>query len=238
MQSFERSHFGLSSHHWAMGCYLFQRIGQWVIDVLEVYLIHWIQMASLFQVWDEFEDYSERFRKTLYYGRIPSSDRLSLPVTELCVKQFNDLGIGDLEEKLNSLNVSRAADITRETCASPTSLVLALLYLDRLRSTNPKYLASISSTDLFLISLVSEKTCRAVKKQIYMCFQWMLQMVTSKFLYDDGEEDEVFNDEWATSGQMEKKELNKLELDFLMAIDWNIFVSPDEFEVYRSNEIL
>jgi hypothetical protein len=32
-------------------------------------------------------------------------------------------------------------------------------------------------------------------------------MVASKFLHDDGEEDEVFNDEWATSASMEKKDL-------------------------------
>ena len=52
------------------------------------------------------------------------------------------------------------------------------MYLDRLRSSNTKYLSTISSTDLFLVSL----------------------MVASKYLYDDGEEDEVFNDEWAASG--------------------------------------
>jgi hypothetical protein len=55
-------------------------------------------------------------------------------------------------------------------------------------------------------------------------------MVSSKFLHDDGEEDEVFNDEWANSGGMEKKELNKLELKFLTAIDWNIYVSPEDYE--------
>ena len=47
---------------------------------------------------------------------------------------------------------------------------------------------------------------------------------------DDGEEDEVFNEEWAKSGAMEKKELNELELNFLSAIDWSIYVSPNEYE--------
>lgn len=55
-------------------------------------------------------------------------------------------------------------------------------------------------------------------------------MVASKFLHDDGEEDEVFNEEWAKSGAMEKKELNELELNFLSAIDWSIYVSSDEYE--------
>lgn len=125
-------------------------------------------------------------------------------MTEFCVAEFN----ADLESKLDNLDVARAAEITRETCASPTSLVLALMYLDRLRSHNPKYLQSVSSTDLFLVSL----------------------MVASKYLYDDGEEDEVFNDEWASSGNLEKKELNRLELEFLSAIDWNLYINPKEFE--------
>ena len=134
--------------------------------------------------------------------------QFSFAFSELCVAKFNTRDLEGIEMKLDRLNIDKAAEITRETCSSPTSLVLALLYLDRLRSTNPKYLNNISPTDLFLVSL----------------------MVASKFLHDDGEEDEVFNDEWANSGGMEKKELNNLELDFLTAIDWKIYVSPDEYE--------
>lgn len=124
--------------------------------------------------------------------------------------KFNELNLDEslVMTKLNRLDVSKAGEITKETCSSPTSLVLALMYLDRLRHNNTKYLSSISSTDLFLVSL----------------------MVASKFLHDDGEEDEVFNDEWASSGGMDKKELNKLEMDFLTAIDWNIYVSPNDYE--------
>merc|ERR1711894_365379 len=74
-------------------------------------------------IWKDFEDTTERFRKSLYYGRIPSSDRFSLPVTELCVANFNHLGLEGLEKKLDRLSIDRAAEITRETCSSPTSLV-------------------------------------------------------------------------------------------------------------------
>lgn len=155
------------------------------------------------QIFEEYKENNGRFCKTLYYGRLPNSDRLSLPVTELCVQRFNSF-----EEKISQLDIGRAGDIGRETCSSPTSLVLALLYLDRLRGTNASYLSKVSSTDLFLISL----------------------MVASKYLHDDGEDDEVFNDEWATSGRMEKSELNKLELEFLAAIDWDLYASNPEFE--------
>lgn len=160
------------------------------------------------QIFEEHDALSQRFRKTMYYGQLPTSgDRFSLSMTELCVEQFNDMGLEALEAKLNKLDMERAAEITKNTCASPTSLILALLYLDRLRNSNPTYLHSISSTDLFLVSL----------------------MVASKFLHDDGEEDEVFNDEWATSASMEKKDLNKLEIEFLVAIDWNVYASNDDF---------
>ena len=45
---------------------------------------------------------------------------------ELCVSSFNNLGLEGLESKLDRLDVSRAAEITRDTCASPTSLVSEL----------------------------------------------------------------------------------------------------------------
>jgi hypothetical protein len=43
-------------------------------------------------------------------------------------------------------------------------------------------------------------------------------MVASKFLNDDGESDEVFNDEWAASAGLTLKDINQLERDFLQAI--------------------
>lgn len=43
-------------------------------------------------------------------------------------------------------------------------------------------------------------------------------MVASKFLNDDGEEDEVVNAEWATSAKLDLSKLNELEREFLQAI--------------------
>lgn len=43
-------------------------------------------------------------------------------------------------------------------------------------------------------------------------------MVASKFLHDDGEEDEVFNTEWAQSGHLSIAKMNRLEKEFLKAI--------------------
>ena len=43
-------------------------------------------------------------------------------------------------------------------------------------------------------------------------------MVASKFLNDEGIDDEVINSEFASSAKMDLKDLNNLERDFLLAI--------------------
>lgn len=160
------------------------------------------------QVFPEHSSQEIHYQRSLYFGALPATDRPSLPLTRLAVDQFTSSGLDALGQKLGRLDMSRAADISRQACAGPNSLVLALLYLDRLRRRNPDYLTTVSSADLFLVSL----------------------MVASKFLHDDGEEDEVFNDEWASSGGMDTKELNRLEVKFLAAMDWRIFVDQAEFQ--------
>lgn len=49
-------------------------------------------------------------------------------------------------------------------------------------------------------------------------------MMASKFLYDEGVDDEVFNDEWAASADMETEDVNELERQFLSAIVSRIFM--------------
>lgn len=43
-------------------------------------------------------------------------------------------------------------------------------------------------------------------------------MVASKYLYDEGEEEEVFNDEWGAAGKLDVQTINNLEMNFLNAI--------------------
>jgi hypothetical protein len=43
-------------------------------------------------------------------------------------------------------------------------------------------------------------------------------MVASKFLNDEGEEDEVINSEWANSAKIDLTDLNQIERQFLQAI--------------------
>lgn len=40
----------------------------------------------------------------------------------------------------------------------------------------------------------------------------------------------MYNDEWAEFGNLDLEDLNRLERDFLGAIDWSCYVAPDSFE--------
>ncbi|XP_022124375.1 uncharacterized protein LOC110999568 isoform X2 [Pieris rapae] len=106
------------------------------------------------------------------------------------------------------LHADQAASIARSACVSPCALVLAILYLERLKLCNPDYLTATSPADLFLVSL----------------------MVSNKFLQDDGEDDEVICSEWAASGGLDLHQLNKLEADFLNAIEWNLYINEKTFK--------
>lgn len=157
-----------------------------------------------FQLFGDHAALSDRIRKTLYYGKLPSTDRPSMALTELSVEVFSAVLPND---GLKVLDMHYASTVSRKACITPCSMMLAMVYLDQLRHKNPHYMNSVSSCDLFLVSM----------------------LVASKFLYDDGEEDEVFNNEWAASADLELKDLNVMEREFLDALDWHLFVKPKAF---------
>ncbi|XP_066586896.1 protein CNPPD1 [Prorops nasuta] len=150
------------------------------------------------------EEFLNRITKSLYYAKLPATDCLSLPVTELAAELFSE---ARTEHSLERLHMEEASEISRNACVSPCSLVLALLYLERLKDCNPDYLQQVAPSELFLVSL----------------------MVASKFLNDDGEEDDVYNTEWAESGGLTVLEINQLEKEFLKAIDWSVFIHDKDF---------
>lgn len=156
---------------------------------------------------------TERVRKRLYYGldKDVSLDALSCPVTDIAVEIFQK----SAPSPIRKLQKKYAAHVSREACISPCAMMLALVYIERLRHRNPEYLQKISSSDLFLISM----------------------MVASKYLYDEGEEEEVFNDEWGAAGKLDVKTINNLEMNFLNAIEWSLFTEPgDLFDILSQLE--
>lgn len=142
--------------------------------------------------------------KTFYYGKLPTLERLSLPVTETAVEIYAE---ATAHKTLERLCVSKASEISRNACMSPCSFVLALMYLDRLKSANPAYFEKVTPSELFLISI----------------------MVATKFLNDSGEEDDVLNSEWACSMGLPLKDVNLLEKNFLNAIDWKVHMDQSDF---------
>uniref|UniRef100_A0A3Q2Y4X0 Protein CNPPD1 n=1 Tax=Hippocampus comes TaxID=109280 RepID=A0A3Q2Y4X0_HIPCM len=166
---------------------------------------------------------SERLRKRLYYGldRDVSLEVLSSPMTDIAVELFRK----SAPSPIRKLHKKYAVHVSREACISPCAMMLALVYIERLRNRNPEYLQKISSSDLFLISM----------------------MVASKYLYDEGEEEEVFNDEWGAAGKLDVESVNNLEMNFLNAIDWSLFTGSNEFldtlsqlessDIYQRREI-
>jgi len=153
----------------------------------------------------------ERLRKSLYYGSIKcgSHERIdypSMPLTEVTVELF-DKTVTSGPKGLDVFDMNFAAQVSRQACITPTSIMLSMIYLERLKAKSPEYLRRVSTCDLFLVSI----------------------MIASKFLFDDGEDDEVFNDEWAASANIDVKQLNRLEREFLKAINWSLFVDCHTF---------
>ncbi|KAG8520898.1 Protein CNPPD1 [Galemys pyrenaicus] len=153
---------------------------------------------------------SARIRRRLYYGWDWEGDcsleELSSPVADIAVELLQKAA----PSPIRRLQKKYVAHVSREACISPCAMMLALVYIERLRHRNPDYLQHVSSSDLFLISM----------------------MVASKYLYDEGEEEEVFNDEWGAAGGVAVPTLNALERGFLSAMDWRLYTDPREiFEV-------
>ena len=70
----------------------------------------------------------------------------------------------------------------------------------------------------------------------YLCFFFLkrlnfifIKLLASKYLVDEGESDEIYNNEWASVADIPIKKINSLERTFLNKIEWNMFVSSDEF---------
>ena len=53
--------------------------------------------------------------------------------------------------------------------------------------------------------------------------------MASKYLTDEGEPEEIYNDDWARAADLSVADINRLEKRFLNLIDWNLYVSNQEF---------
>lgn len=145
----------------------------------------------------------KRLKKTFYCGKMKTIDCQSLAMTELAVEYLQEL----VPRELGRIDMFWASSLSRDVTVTPCALMLALIYLKRLKASNSQYLNQVSSSDLFLISV----------------------LVASKYLYDEGESPEVSNVQWARETKTDIEDINEGERTFLSAMDWKIFVKPEEF---------
>jgi len=113
--------------------------------------------------------------------------------------------------------------------ATPCSLIMALIYLDRLSVTDPGYSCRITPQELFVVSLVSQhqhlliNRCQnqtvlhqyMFKFRLYKHYIY-LQMISTKFY--SGHDERFYLEDWASEGHMTEERLKEIELEFLSAM--------------------
>uniref|UniRef100_T1PC87 Protein CNPPD1 n=1 Tax=Musca domestica TaxID=7370 RepID=T1PC87_MUSDO len=124
---------------------------------------------------------------------------VSKPLAELTSELFSDTHRG---HTLNRLSCVEASSVIP---ATPAALIMALIYLDRLNATDPAYVRRITPQELFIVSM----------------------MISTKFYA--GHDEEIYLSDWAEDGNMSEDRLKELELEFLCAIEWNIYISNEQF---------
>ncbi|KAL7029336.1 hypothetical protein ACKWTF_006190 [Chironomus riparius] len=146
------------------------------------------------------QEFLKRIKKTLYYGPSNPNRMISQPLAQQVASHFNE---SRRNYDLNVLDLKFVSKIRQQT---PCSMILSLIYLERLLKSDPTYARLISPSELFLVTL----------------------MVSTKF-YSDYDETEVFLNNWAYEGDLTLERLKQLEISFLNAIQWNLVVSDNEF---------
>lgn len=103
--------------------------------------------------------------------------------------------------------------IARYFLCSPECFVIALVYIDRVMKKQP----DLTVCKLNIHRLIVTSMMLAVK------------------FFDDVYYSNAY---YAKVGGVKGNEMNVLELHFLRLIDWQLFVSPEEFDLYKTNVLV
>lgn len=145
------------------------------------------------------EEFLNRIKKTLYYGSSTvKCTKISRPLADYAADIFSESHRGHSLSRLNFVTVGNLT-------VTPCSLILAMIYLDRLNVVDPAYARRITPSELFIVSM----------------------MVSTKFYC--GYDEDIYLSAWAESGNMSVDHMKELELEFLDAIGWRVYVSNHEF---------
>lgn len=149
----------------------------------------------------EHEEFLNRIKKTLYYGSSSPTvkcTKISRPLADYAAEIFSESHRGHSLSRLNFVTVGNLT-------VTPCSLILAMIYLDRLNVIDPAYARRITPSELFIVSM----------------------MVSTKFYC--GYDEDIYLSAWADSGSISVDHMKQLELEFLDAIGWKVYVSNQEF---------
>lgn len=145
------------------------------------------------------EEFLNRIKKTLYYGSpTVKCTKISRPLADYAADIFSESHRGHSLSRLNFVTVGNLT-------VTPCSLILAMIYLDRLNVVDPAYARRITPSELFIVSM----------------------MVSTKFYC--GYDEDIYLSAWAESGNISVDHMKALELEFLDAIGWRVYVSNHEF---------
>ena len=112
---------------------------------------------------------------------------LPLSLSELVVDYF------DKKAPFDYMAMDFATTLARDGCVDACTFLVAMVYVDRVRIADKAYFEASDPNEIYLSALV----------------------IASKFLYDGGLEEFVYNDEWAASACTSLNRVNELELKIL-----------------------
>lgn len=101
-----------------------------------------------------------------------SKCQISRPLSQYATDLFNN------EHRGYSLNRLNCVTVGNLQYATPCSLLLSMIYLDRLRDCDPMYSKRITPTELFLVSMVSKTEFSIVKRCPKYCYSdWIFKVI-------------------------------------------------------------
>ncbi|CDS42825.1 cyclin 2 [Echinococcus multilocularis] len=116
------------------------------------------------------------------------------------------------ERQLGKLDIYTFLKFLRCSEVTSTTLITALILVDKFRQLDPKPLLfyEITATELLIVAT----------------------MAASKFLHDTDTKEASSNGTWAANFDIDLKVLNVMEIRFFSALGWNLFVSQSDFNKF------
>lgn len=93
-------------------------------------------------------EFLKRIKKTLYYGPSNPNRMISQPLAQHVISEFNE------SHRNYDLNFLDHQSLSKFRDQTPCSLILSMIYLERLIKSDPTYVRLITPSELFLVTLV------------------------------------------------------------------------------------